>query len=335
MRLVTRPPQPKQPREGHASRGIGVAACLGLAGCQLVFGLNDYAEDAPSGGSPAEGGGGAAPVVGAGGMGAGGEGTGAGEEGGAPPGCDCDIGAIWKPMALASRGAGTDPVPTQCNDASAPLVGFIGAPTVECAACACDVSGCEVPDLECHDESNCADASPRILEVGSSCVGVDGGCRSYRPTGDVTPVSCTAEGGALTEEEYAFAEYLAFCEHDQCLAGCVGDLAPCIVAEGIPAGECPNAFPNRYVVAEEGTAVCESCSCEATCDGPVFGAGVFNCNDVDVGDDGCTSPLTFTFQVRATKNKACSTNHDAAFAGTFELSGEHTVCCRQPIEPLQ
>jgi len=297
-----------------------LASCT--AACQLVFGIDDFQADGAGEGA-------------AGSSGVGGD-PGNGGSGG-DPSCVCEADVIWRAVNLASRGPGDMRLPTQCGNGSSPTNLFIGPPAVTCTACTCDAKGCEEPPLHCFQQPSC-DGAHTVLTPGSVCE-PNSGCRSVLAAGTTSAAACDPRGGEVLDDAPSFAEYLSFCGELSCADGCLSDEAECVVAEGIPAVDCPAGFEQRYVVASGGSPSCEPCTCSSpSCAGSTFVTSpLLNCGLPSfIGDNECfTDPNASIYSSRSDKTPAaCAANHDAQYAGTFEVSGEQTVCCRAALDDV-
>lgn len=295
---------------------------LCVSGCELVFGLGDY-ETLPGGaGGQATGGGGAAPG-----------GAAAGGAGGVQDGCSCDLPPIWTPANLALRQPGDAPPPGECDDGSLPTSLFVGAPTVECSSCTCAPSGCALPDLLCYHQGSCQ-GDPDTTNPGP-CSSLPGGsCASFELVAELGEASCTTEGGEPVQADPPFDELLAFCPDGRCGEGCVSDAAQCVVADGLPAAQCPEGFDYRYALAKGGQPACPACSCTATCEGPAYSAGLFDCGEVDIATLGCVSPGYLMVQAQAVATPACTATPAMTFPGSYEIGEQQTVCCRAAVAGL-
>lgn len=288
-----------------------------------MFGLDAYETSAPgsggvggAGGEPAQGG----AIEG----GAGGRDDGS---------CVCDLAPIWRPMRLAVRQAGSQPAPDQCDDGSAPTLLFVGAPPVECASCSCTPEGCEPPALLCFHEGSCQ-GTPDATTLGS-CSSLPGGsCVSMALAGEVSEATCTTAGGEPLDPSPPWEELLAFCTSGGCGEGCADARAQCVVAEGLPAAECPRGFDVRYALAAEGVPTCQTCECSPFCQGPAYTAGALVCDAIEVDSIGCESPGYLLFQARREVSAACDALPATPFEGTFEVTSQQTACCREPIAGL-
>lgn len=322
----------------RAKASAAVFVCGALlcgAGCQLVFGIDDYEIDGAAAGNPATGG---QPSDGGGGTGAVGGQGGEPSNGGAPPShCTCDLDATWVPMNLDRMEAVDGPFPDCASAGVARAVLFDGRPTVACHACDCEASGCEVQGIECFSGPSCG-GGQRHLDPGAACSDIGGGgCKSFQPTAAPSAPVCELQpdSGQPTVADPAFERYLLFCGVEECGAGCRTVEAECVVAENFTAAECPGGFPNRYEIDAEGAPSCEACACEPSCTGPWYGAGAAgNCGIVGLLDGCTTIALTNAYAVARITEPRCLSNHPALYTGSYEVTARRTVCCQAPINDL-
>lgn len=312
--------------------GLCIAVLVSSAGCQLVFGIDDYELGADGSGAASAGG---ESSEGAGGTGAAGGQGGVPSNGGAPPShCTCDLDPSWLPMNLDGYAPVDGPYPDCANAEVARTVLFEGRPIVACAPCEYDASGCEVEGIECFGSSNCG-GSQRHLDPGTTCSDIgSGGCKSFQLTAEPTAPACALKegGGQPTVADPAFERYLLFCGIEECGAGCRTIDAACIVADNFTAAECPGGFPNRYEIDEQGAPSCDTCMSTPACSGPWYGAGAAtNCDIVDINEDCTTIVLGNAYSIARKTQPTCASNHSGLYTGTYEVTARRTVCCQSPI----
>lgn len=311
----------------RASLGLG-ALLFAVAGCQLVFGLDDFSE------------GGTSLSSGAGGTGTGGADTTTsttttttGLGGGAD--CSC-LDPIWTPVTLVAQGdPAVDALPTGCPTAGDVLNLYQGPPSVECGGCACSAA-CDVPSVTCFSDTGCSQSPKTMTPPPNTCF--DGGATFHGCKLDAAPqvTACDVMGGEPAAV-YRFAEYSSFCADDTCGA-CDAASAEqsCVVAVGnIPV--CPAGLDERIPLYASGEPSCPTCSCDATCNAPYDIRSDLDIFCVASGNDipstSCTSLGNRRYLVSHGGSASCSTGNTATHAGSFTVGDPFTVCCRKPIVP--
>lgn len=315
------------------SRSAAVVALTLSAGCQFVFGIDEYEPGLASssgGASSSSGGGGPG--------GAGGEGSRGGDGGGPSVGgsgtggsCECGDGNGWHYVRFDEVTPAIDTPTSECN--GEPRINLFGGAQVECSQCVSSPQGssCAAPGLRCFDSGCGGTAHDENPGAGCDYFGLTSdhdNCVLKGPVGQ--PLCNAAMGGtaSITAPVLA-ASFCGGCNY------CVVEEADCIVNDGtVPSGECADlGFPVEYELnsTPDGSASCGPCGApQGTCNGieQPYSVGTLGC-DFDLGNE-CDGPsLGGIFFGRYEVTTTCTSSQPM---GTFQYAGPaRTVCCKSDI----
>lgn len=243
---------------------------MAATGCELVFGLDDYARD------PAGAGGGTTASGGAGGS----EG-GAGPSGGSTSSASTSVGSTstaiggpvdcqcvppipdgWSLVTRIDRELG-DPEAT-CTGAARLAVGSPTAATCTCSCTNVDDATCQGARLKCYQEGGCVGAITEV-DLDEACADLGAeyrSCESLSASPSGPPCQATATPGGVVGDAVDLCPASTTIE-----ASCGGDGVCAAVEDGQRtcirgAGSCPAGWTGQALDAHEpGIVTCESCTC--------------------------------------------------------------------------
>jgi hypothetical protein len=292
---------------------LGLLA-LSAAGCELVFGLGDYARDGSgvggagatsstvgsAGGADAASGGGASTSSSSAPSGGGGDGssTASSSGSGVPAGCQC----------LPEVPSGWDVVVRSEVDASAPLPdclggerAVVGAPSATCTCqCAETDATCEGAMLRCWEQDGCTGPMGSWTDLGTGCLDV--GERRSCDVVEATPNGPTCSSSATLGDPSGDAlDLCAASSENEPACPDTGLCATLDTDERIcvrGTGDCPDGWTNQVLeVQAPGEHACDACSCgERDCSPATYrmsyDGNVCELESGDLIQGGCTAAVT-------------------------------------------
>lgn len=314
-------------------RGLGtleLALALTLtAGCQIVFGIDEFEPSGAGEGSTSSGAGSASGGVG--GEGAGGGEGGSGATGPTAGGGGTGAGSTGYVRLVDSGAVGT-PIPVTCNGGSVVTL-FGGAVDAGCSDCISTPVGTSCQStLLCGGDAACQ--AGVTVNAGTDCAPMPDAatCIASPPSG----AECTAPTASAVTGSAGLPTWAAFCTTDVAQADC-------ILLDGV--GECSEPFPHAQVMYDDadGVGVCGECTVQAVCvnENEPYGVGwaaniggTIFCTGDTCGEgvsSSCVDPLTVVRCARRQIRTDCSITKPEV---QITRSGSpRSLCCKSPLDP--